>query len=84
MLNLLPGRYRFSVVACNEDGTWSSTGPSFSFDLRPHFYQTMLFRVGCVAGLMLLAAMIVFIRVRQVMRVNQLEGPGRRAARPSW
>jgi ligand-binding sensor domain-containing protein len=41
--NLPPGRYRFRVVACNNDGVWNETGASYSFELAPHFYQTYWF-----------------------------------------
>src|SRR5205085_143482 len=38
--NLPPGRYRFTVVAANNDGVWNQAGASFAFYLRPRFYQT--------------------------------------------
>jgi two-component system cell cycle sensor histidine kinase/response regulator CckA len=46
--NLPPGRYRFRVVAANNDGVWNDTGATFALQLRPHFYQTYLFFGGCV------------------------------------
>ena len=41
--NLPPGKYRFQVMACNNDGVWNVHGASFDFDLKPHFYQTYWF-----------------------------------------
>lgn len=41
--NVPPGRYRFRVIARNNDGIWNETGSSFSFYLEPHFYQTKPF-----------------------------------------
>ncbi len=41
--NLPPGDYRFCVMACNNDGLWSQTVASITFNLAPHFYQTYWF-----------------------------------------
>ena len=54
--NIPPGKYRFTVIACNNDGVWNTTGASQLFVLSPHFYQTWLFLAACaglVAGLSL-------------------------------
>ena len=52
--NIPPGAYRFQVIAGNNDGVWNETGASFSFYLRPHFYQTYWFW-----GLVLIAALLL-------------------------
>jgi ligand-binding sensor domain-containing protein len=41
--NLRPGRYKFRVIAANNDGVWSPAGAVFDVYLRPHFYQTYWF-----------------------------------------
>ena len=41
--NIPPGKYTFRVQAANNDGVWNTTGASFNFELRPHFYQTLWF-----------------------------------------
>ncbi len=38
--NLPPGRYRFRVIACNNDGVWNLSGTSLDFSIRAAFYQT--------------------------------------------
>ncbi|MBI4473999.1 MAG: hypothetical protein HY646_15125, partial [Acidobacteria bacterium] len=43
--NIPPGRYTFLVKASNDDGVWNESGASFTFELKPHFYQTRLFYV---------------------------------------
>lgn len=48
--NLPPASYRFRVLASNSDGVWNTEGASFSFVLRPHFYETYWFWLS-VAGL---------------------------------
>jgi ligand-binding sensor domain-containing protein len=41
--NLPPGKYRFQVLACNNDGVWNQVGANFSFELEPQFYETYWF-----------------------------------------
>jgi signal transduction histidine kinase/CheY-like chemotaxis protein len=38
--NIPPGRYRFRVMAANNDGVWNHVGASFSFTAEPRFTQT--------------------------------------------
>lgn len=49
--NLPPGRYRFHVIACNDDGVWNETGASLAITLQPHFYQMEWFLVAVAVGL---------------------------------
>ncbi len=37
--NLPPGRYNFHVIASNNDNYWNEQGASFSFRIKPFFYQ---------------------------------------------
>jgi two-component system, sensor histidine kinase and response regulator len=53
--NLPPGKYRFRVVASNDDGVWNETGASLSFVLKPHFYQTAWFYALCILAVFLCA-----------------------------
>jgi signal transduction histidine kinase/ligand-binding sensor domain-containing protein len=50
---LPPGPYVFRVVACNNDGVWSTNGASLAFVILPHFWQTWWFK----GGLLLLGAL---------------------------
>jgi signal transduction histidine kinase/ligand-binding sensor domain-containing protein len=43
--NLAPGRYRFDVVAANEDGVWSTQPATLEFLVPPAFHQTWWFRM---------------------------------------
>ncbi|PYI84046.1 MAG: hypothetical protein DME26_13845 [Verrucomicrobia bacterium] len=48
--NKIPaGKYRFRVIACNDDGLWNEDGASFAFYLPPHFFQTLWFLALCAA-----------------------------------
>ena len=64
--SLAAGDYRFLVIACNNDGVWSSTPASFAFTLRPHFYRTYWFYTLVALGLALLAWQLYALRLRQV------------------
>lgn len=62
--NLSPGRYRFHVLASNNDGLWNETGTVFSFILQPHFWQTWWFYTGCAMS----SVAIIALMVRSVTR----------------
>ena len=55
-----PGHYTFRVQAANNDGLWNTTGTSLSFQLRPHFYQTIWFYLLLLA----FAGALVFLALR--------------------
>lgn len=67
--NIPPGHYTFRVQAANNDGLWNTTGASFAFELRPHFYQTLWFY------LLLLTAIgaSVFLLLKQRLRLAERE-----------
>jgi len=72
--NIPPGRYRFRVIACNNDGVWNDAGASVEFTLAPHFYQTRFFFVLVGVFLMALGPSIYLLRVRQLKaRQRELE-----------
>lgn len=47
--HLPPGKYRFEVVACNNDGVWSREAAGLSFAVLPHVWQTVWFRLVSLA-----------------------------------
>lgn len=53
--NLSPGRYRFHVIASNNDGVWNQEGASTRFLLKPHFYETGWFYTMSGLTLLLMA-----------------------------
>jgi len=67
--DLSPGRYRFHVIASNNDGVWNTTGASLEFAIEPTLYQTWWLRT---AAMVTALALIVWgIRRRmQVVAVN--------------
>ncbi len=65
-----PGRYTFVVQAINRDGLWSRNGVSFTFVLRPAFYQTRWFYGICIVGFVGLGVGIYLLRLR-VLKVRE-------------
>jgi signal transduction histidine kinase/ligand-binding sensor domain-containing protein len=64
--NLPPGSYRFHVIARNNDGVWNEQGSALAFQIRPHYYQTLWFRMLTLLAVGFLAYLIYWARVRQV------------------
>jgi ligand-binding sensor domain-containing protein/signal transduction histidine kinase len=63
--NLPPGRYRFRVLACNNDGVWNETGASVDLRLSPRFYQTYWFYTLLLLSLAMMAYLVYRWRLRQ-------------------
>ena len=67
-----PGHYTFRVQAANNDGIWNSTGASFAYQLKPHFYQTIWFYlllVAFAAALVLIALRLRLLRAQREFNV---------------
>ncbi|WP_433974822.1 triple tyrosine motif-containing protein [Tunturiibacter lichenicola] len=61
-----PGKYRFRVIACNNDGVWNEDGAHLDFKIAPAWYQTTWFR------LLYVAAFLAFLWGLYQLRVHQL------------
>jgi signal transduction histidine kinase len=66
--DLRPGKYRFRVIACNNDGVWNKAGATLDFSIAPAWYQTYWFRLVCVATAAFLVWALHRMRVRQIAR----------------
>jgi signal transduction histidine kinase/ligand-binding sensor domain-containing protein len=64
--NLPPGRYRFHVIACNNDGLWNGTGATLNFVIPPAVYQTLWFRILLLAGALGVTWLLIRLRLRQL------------------
>jgi signal transduction histidine kinase/ligand-binding sensor domain-containing protein len=60
--NLSPSKYRFRVIACNNDGVWNETGATLDFLVEPAYYQTGWFRILCI--LLAVSTLWLVYRVR--------------------
>lgn len=58
--NLPPGKYRFSVIASNDDHLWNMEGSAVGFIVEPHYYQTLWFY--CLCGLSVIAMVVAVFR----------------------
>jgi signal transduction histidine kinase len=71
--NLSPRKYRFHVIACNNDGVWNETGATWNFTIIPAFYQTRWFQALCVVAAGLLTWLLYRLRLRRMsVRINLL------------
>jgi hypothetical protein len=66
--DLRPGKYKFRVTACNNDGVWNEEGATLDFSVAPAWYQTIWFRAACVAGFVLLLWALYRLRLQQLQR----------------
>ncbi|TFW27624.1 sensor histidine kinase [Duganella callida] len=79
--NLAPGRYRFQVIAANEDGVWNMQGAALRFEIAPAFWQTWWFRGLCALLLVLALAALYRWRIAVVERHAGVLAEARAAAR---
>ena len=70
--NIPPGDYTFRVIASNDGKEWSRTEGVITLVLKPHFYQTLIFKL--ISGLTV--AWLCWICVR--IRIRRLEANERK------
>jgi signal transduction histidine kinase/ligand-binding sensor domain-containing protein/CheY-like chemotaxis protein len=64
--NVPPGAYRFQVIASNHEATWSTQESTFSFVLKPRFYQTMWFYLIAALSLVSLGIGVNAVRIKRL------------------
>lgn len=57
---LPPGKYRFRVIACNNDGVWNESGAAVALIMEPHLWQTWWFEL--MAAVVVLGAVFGTVR----------------------
>jgi signal transduction histidine kinase/ligand-binding sensor domain-containing protein len=60
-----PGRYRFTVTACNNDGIWNKTGDSISVVFEPHFWETLSFKLLVIGASFAAVCGVVVLELRR-------------------
>lgn len=68
---LSPGRYKFRVIACNNEGIWNEAGAAFELEMAPHYYQTIWFYTLSAVALFFVGWSLFFFRVKRLLRQNQ-------------
>lgn len=70
--NLAPNRYRFRVIASNNDGVWNQVGGMVTLILEPHFWQTLWFKVAIGAAIAGMATVLYRARVKRLREIANL------------
>ena len=64
--DLRPGRYRFHVIALDNEGAWTKDGAALEFTVLPAWYQTTLFRVAAFFIFIVTIWSVYVLRIGQV------------------
>jgi signal transduction histidine kinase len=71
-VGLPPGRYRFHVIASNNDGLWNNQGAVLDFAVKPYYFQTWWFAGMCAGAIALIVWGLHLFRVQRVVSRLQL------------
>jgi signal transduction histidine kinase/ligand-binding sensor domain-containing protein len=66
--NLPPGKYKFRVIAANNDGIWNLAGATLDFEIPPTFMQSAWFRLLCIVLALFFLWILYRLRVAQISR----------------
>lgn len=66
--SLPAGNYTFKVMASNSDGKWNESEASFSFELKPFFYERIWFYLLCLQLSATLVYFLFKLRIRHIKR----------------
>ncbi|MDB6130108.1 MAG: putative two-component system sensor kinase [Verrucomicrobiales bacterium] len=61
-----PGTYHFQLLACNQDGVWTTSPASMAVVVLPHFWQTNWFRAMLVVSAMGLGFALYKSRIKHL------------------
>jgi signal transduction histidine kinase/ligand-binding sensor domain-containing protein len=64
--DLRPRKYRFRVIACNNDGLWNTEGATLEFSVAAGWYQTVWFYLAAAGAVSALLFAVYRVRIRQV------------------
>lgn len=70
--NVIPGRYRFRVMASNNDGVWNETGAQLEVHMQPHYWQTWWFRIVIIVLALTLVGAFYRARVARLRSLADL------------
>jgi ligand-binding sensor domain-containing protein/serine phosphatase RsbU (regulator of sigma subunit) len=61
--SLPPGEYKFQILAMNNSGVWNDSPVSYSFKIRPPFWQTIWFIAIMI--ILIIAVIILLVKFRE-------------------
>ncbi|HEX2934529.1 MAG TPA: two-component regulator propeller domain-containing protein [Bacteroidales bacterium] len=64
--NMRPGKYKFMVLASNNDGIWTNTPKTLSIIIHPPWWKTILAKIIAAQLILMLIALIYWLRFRFV------------------
>ncbi len=70
--NLDPRKYKFRVIAANNDGVWNKEGISLDIYVTPPFWETWWFRISVFLILVFLVYSYTFSRLRRSRRQSAI------------
>ena len=69
---LMPNSYTFNVIAQNGEGIWNEKPIQYKFEIRPPFYKTWWFLIGCIIVGTFLVLLYIKIRVKTLKEQNRI------------
>ncbi len=66
--NLKHGKYKFMVIACNNDGLWNKKPASISFEIKPFIYETRLFKISISFIILAFIYLIYRLRISKIKK----------------
>jgi signal transduction histidine kinase len=66
------GKFKFQVIARNDEGVWNDVGASLDIVVKPFFWETWWFKIGGAALTVLATGGFVFLNLKQKHR-HQLQ-----------
>ena len=71
LLNLSPGKYRFSLAISNVHGIWNPSRQAIVFEIRKHYTQTTAFMVFLIlAALSIIIALLLFLQQQRRLKAE--------------
>ena len=70
--NIAPGKYRFRVLACNNDGVWNGSEATLLLYFVPHYWQTWWFKLLLGVAAALLLTLLYRLRVGRLRAIERL------------
>lgn len=70
--NLNPGTYTFHLKGSNCDGVWNEHETVLEIIILPRWYQTWLFRIGCLLFVVIMIYTFYRYKLKQVTRLHNL------------